>query len=321
MLSSETARSEGAKMRFSQALEGYWLERKRDFSASTVRDYSLHFRRFVEFVGDGELASIDADDVRGFLNYLAEDLELSRKTCANGWMALSSFWTWAAKALGIPHVIRDQVQRPRYERPQIVPYRKEEVVKILSVVDFAAGWDTRNGKRTKNARPSKLRDRAMILMLLDTGLRASELIGLRMRDYDRSTGQVIVREGKGGKDRVVFAAQGAKAAMWRYLVERGEAGPDDLVFVTRNGTALERNSFRHLVQRLGERSGVQGITLHRFRHTFAVEFLRNGGNVLELQRLLGHAKMETLTVYVKLAEADLERAQRAASPADRWGLR
>lgn len=60
--------------------------------------------------------------------------------------------------------------------------------------------------------------------------------------------------------------------------------------------------------------------LPAFRHTFAITFLRNGGNVLELQRLLGHEKMDTLRIYVELAQLDLANAQAAASPADHWGL-
>lgn len=308
-------------MRFSQALEGYWLERTRDFSPHTISDYKVHFRRFQTFTNDQLLAKIVADDIHEFLNYLAEELELGKKTVANAWMALSSFYTWAEKALAVPHIIRGHVQRPRYERPQILPYTRDEIAALLKVTDFAAGWDTRNGKRTQNARPTKLRDRALILLFLDTGLRTSELIGLQMRDYDRTTGQIIVRQGKGGKDRIVFAAQGAKAALWRYLVDRQPASPSDPIFITRTGQPLERNSLRHLLQRLGQRSAVTNVTIHRFRHTFAVEFLRNGGNALELQRLLGHAKLETVNVYVKLASVDLERAQRDASPADRWGLR
>lgn len=308
-------------MRFSQAIEGYWLERARDFSPHTITDYSIHFRRFKVFIGDAELEKIQSADIQAFLNYLSEELELGKKTVANGWMALSSFCTWAEKSLAVPHPIRGHVARPKYERPQILPYTRADVASLLKAADFCAGWDRADGKRTQNTRPSKLRDRAMILLFLDTGLRATELIDLRLRDYDRATGQVVVKQGKGGKDRIVFAAQGAKAALWRYLVERPAGSPDHNIFITRTGQPIERNSLRHLVQRLGERSGVQNVTLHRFRHTFAIEFLRNGGNVLELQRLLGHAKLETLNIYVKLASTDLEKAQAAASPADRWGLR
>jgi site-specific recombinase XerD len=66
---------------------------------------------------------------------------------------------------------------------------------------------------------------------------------------------------------------------------------------------------------------VEGVHPHRFRHTFAIWFLRNGGNPLELQRILGHEKLETVLVYVRLAEVDIERAAKSASPVDGWKLR
>jgi len=75
-----------------------------------------------------------------------------------------------------------------------------------------------------------------------------------------------------------------------------------------------------MLQRIGRRAGVAGVTVHRFRHTFAINFLRNGGNVLALQELLGHEKLDTVRIYARLAEVDLRRAQQAASPADGWGL-
>ncbi|MCB0182650.1 MAG: site-specific integrase, partial [Caldilineaceae bacterium] len=75
----------------------------------------------------------------------------------------------------------------------------------------------------------------------------------------------------------------------------------------------------HMIVRLGERANVPGAGVHRFRHTFAVNFLRNGGNVFELQELLGHEDIKTLSVYIKLSEQDIDAAQRH-SPADNWRL-
>jgi site-specific recombinase XerD len=75
-----------------------------------------------------------------------------------------------------------------------------------------------------------------------------------------------------------------------------------------------------MIQRTADRAGVRGATCHRFRHTFAITFLRNGGNLLELQKLLGHEKIDTLQIYVDLAHTDLASAQMRASPADGWNL-
>lgn len=75
-----------------------------------------------------------------------------------------------------------------------------------------------------------------------------------------------------------------------------------------------------MIVNFAKRAGVKKANVHRFRHTFAVNFLRNGGNILALQDLLGHENMDTIRVYVKLAETDLRTAQRRASPADNWRI-
>ena len=75
-----------------------------------------------------------------------------------------------------------------------------------------------------------------------------------------------------------------------------------------------------MIMRCAQRGGVERATVHRFRHTFAINFLRNGGSVLELQHMLGHARLDTIRIYATLAESDLREAQKRASPADKWNL-
>jgi integrase/recombinase XerD len=169
-------------------------------------------------------------------------------------------------------------------------------------------------------RPSALRDRALILALLDTGIRASELTAPKMRDYEPKRGQLIMHHGKGDKQRVVLLGTAARQGLWRYLTTRPDARQDDPLFATREGTTLQRISPRLLIFRIGQRAGVPDAGVHRFRHTFAVDFLRNGGNLLALQDLLGHERLDTVQIYAKQAEVDLERQQKGASPADRWRL-
>ncbi len=141
-----------------------------------------------------------------------------------------------------------------------------------------------------------------------------------MSDYVQAQGRLLVREGKWGKDRVVFLGQSGRRILWRYLVTRPDVKPGDPLFASNTGTALERNNLRKTLQRIGERAGVLDVTVHRFRHTFAVNFLRNGGNVLELQDMLGHERMDTVRIYAKLAEVDLQVAQQRSSVADNWRL-
>ena len=309
-------------MTWDDALDGYWLEKRRGFSPNTVRGYGNVFRLFGGFVGhEREFTKITAVDVRKFLNAMADEREWSDKTALNAWIALSSMWSWAEMELGTPHVIRGKVTKPRWRRPQVEPYSEEEVAKLLFMCEHNASWKTRSAKVwVKSRRPTMLRDRAMVLTLLDTGLRAQELCDLKLADYDRQSGRLRVLHGKGDKQRFVFAGEVCRKAIWRYLVERGQTMPDAALFGGRAGQHLERKNLGRLLRTMAKRALIANVTVHRFRHTFAIQFLRNGGNVLALQELLGHEKLDTVKIYARLAQVDLQAAQMRASPADNWKL-
>lgn len=163
-------------------------------------------------------------------------------------------------------------------------------------------------------------DRAIILMLVDTGIRAQELCDLLVKDYDNKLGRLRVRHGKGNKSRPVFKGESGRKAPWRCLADRGVLKPEEPLFVTRSGTPLEPNALWHMIERCAARAGVERANIHRFRHMFAINFLRNGGSFLDMQRMLGHEQLNTVRIYASLAESDLQEAQRKASPADNWRL-
>lgn len=311
-------------MQLDYALEGYWLSRRRGFSPHTVADYSVTFRRLAEFLGpEREFERIATADLNRFLNHLQENVGLSPKTVLNAWTALSSLWTWAENETGAKHVMRGKIRRPVYHRPQAEPFTEEEVRKLLTACEHMQAWDRAHAVHVEGERPTAVRDRAMLLMMLDCGLRVSELTGLNVSDYDPKRGQITIRHGKGDKKRVISIANTARQAMWKYLGGKGKParGAEEPLFLSSStGGRLDRTAVRAIVMRAGERAGVTKAHPHRFRHTFAVNFLRNGGNPLALQDILGHEKLDTVRIYVKLAEMDLVKAQLGASPADRWVL-
>lgn len=306
-------------MLWDEAVQGYWLHRRRELSPNTVADYSNTFRQFGDFVGDREVESIATDDCNAFLNELA-DRGMATKTISNAWTALSSFWTWAEDALGLAHPLRGRISPPSVRRPAIEPYSLAQIRAMLQACDRASSWQTRGGRRAESRRPTALRDRAIILVLVDTGVRASELCELEIGDYHVDSGRIRVRHGKGDKERLVYAGEAARRAIWRYLLQRREARSHDPLFATASGRHLTRDNLLKLIKRVAERAQVGGANVHRFRHTFAIQYLRNGGSVLALQQALGHERMETVRIYAKLAASDLEEMQRSASPADRWRL-
>lgn len=169
-------------------------------------------------------------------------------------------------------------------------------------------------------RPTALRDRSIILLLFDTGIRASELCALTIADYDTDRGRLIVRHGKGDKPRYLYPGDRTRKTLWRYLAERTDAKPNEPLFATRTKQHIDRGYLRSMLKRLGDKASVSNVFPHRFRHTFAISFLRAGGRIEELQKILGHESLDMVLHYARLAEIDIERAGRDHSPADKWKL-
>jgi integrase/recombinase XerD len=302
----------------SQAMEGYAIAaHARRLSPATLADYDNAFRKFETFLGrDPPLADITADDVRAFLGSLTH---LSAKTLLNHHTSLSALWTWAVReGIARRHIVRD-VERPKPNQPEIVPYTEQDIKAMLGAIDLSQAYVRPGKRRCQHSRPTALRDRAIMFVLIDTGVRASELCQLRMPQVDLKNRRLIVT-GKGSKQRVLPITAATAQAIWRYLATRDDQRQRTFLFTSRTGRPIDRYNLRHIISRIGKRAGVKAVTLHRFRHTFAIEFLRNGGSIYALQRLLGHSTLETVKTYLSLAQADIERAHRDASPVTHWLL-
>jgi integrase/recombinase XerD len=204
------------------------------------------------------------------------------------------------------------VKPPRVPDDQIQPLSREQVQALLDAV--------RRGHVPE-------RDIAIIKVLVDTGVRVSELCSLRVDDVDRGAGELVVL-GKGNKRRRVYMGKEARRALWRYLeMDRRQALADEPLFTAvggfNAGAGLTPTGVRQMIKKAGSAASLIGVRAspHTLRHTFAVNFLRGGGNLFELQQLMGHTDLTVLRRYVALAEADLAQAHRMASPADRMKLR
>ena len=309
-------------MRLSEAVQGFLMWRAVAGSAHTARDYANTLRQFEAFVEDDpEVAAVDADQVRRFLYWLRVERELAPKTVKNAHTGLSAFWSWLEDAYGLPHVIRGAVRSPKAGTREVVPLSKTDVRLILAAVEKTATWRSEKRQPAQMTRGTRYRDRAIVLFLLDTGVRAQELCSLVVGDVDMKSGAVQVRRGKGDKGRTVYLGTTARAALWSYLSRRGDVQPDDALFETTRHQPLDRSALRKLLLNAGQRAEIaETVNPHRFRHTFAVNYLRNGGDVYTLQRLLGHATMEMVKRYLSLAQTDIADAHKRASPVDNWRL-
>lgn len=304
-----------------QAIEGFLLNtRARRLTEDTITGYTSILRRVVaHFPQERMFADMTVEDWEEYL--VAQD-GISDQTLLNHHNVLAALYSWAVSRrppLVKEHLLR-QIQRPKPEKRVIQPLSKAEVLKLLSVVGTSNAY-SRPGKRTcANALPDAQRNRCIILVLVDTGMRASELCNLKISDANLKTLRLIIF-GKGKKERQVRICPRTADALWAYLAEqRKDARMGDPLFITRNQTPLTRDRLAHILVNISKRAGIENAHPHRFRHTFAIEYLRNGGDPYTLQELLGHETMDIVKRYLQIAQVDLDAGHQKASPVDNWRL-
>lgn len=161
-----------------------------------------------------------------------------------------------------------------------------------------------------------LRDVAIMLFLLDSGVRAAELLALNLEDCDPVQGDVQVKSGKGRKTRSVAIGRKARKSLRQYLKLRVD--DCDALWVTDDGHRLSYKGLLQMLGRRGLKAGVARPTPHDFRRAFALNCLRNGMDVYSLQRLMGHADLQVLRRYLAQTDDDLREAHAKASPVDNW---
>lgn len=172
-------------------------------------------------------------------------------------------------------------------------------------------------RRLVNAAPDE-RTRALILFMLDTGLRASEMMALNGADIDMRSGEVRVRLGKGQKDRTVYLGATSRRALLKYYGKAGWPEPDEPVWRHQHGDErLQGTGLRKLLAIVGKEAGVDNATPHTFRRTFALWSLRAGVNVHTLAKLMGHADIQVLRQYLDLVDGDLAAAHHRAGIVDK----
>lgn len=307
---------------FSQSIEGYMLHaNSRRLSRHTIADYGNTFRKFRGFLApeDPPVAEITVERVEGFL--AAQD-HLSNKTLLNLHTGLSALWTWAVKkGIAQEHILH-QVARPRPEVKVIEIFTEEEVQKVLNGCARSRSYRHPRKRKCSNPRPSAARDRAIVLMLLDSLVRVSELCEALISRTDLARGTIKIVKTKVKKERYVPISSETADAIWYYLSIRRTPKPRyaDFLFLNRDGRPLNKDSLGKVLRELGRKVGVS-TNAHKFRHTGATLFLRNGGDVFSLQAILGHSTMNMVRRYVHLSKVDIETAHRRASPVYNWDLR
>ena len=323
----------------SRAIDGFLqFKAAESLAKGTLVSYRQHLDGLKTWLEDDEcvVQEISTQLLCKYLVYLREeyvprritghnDKPLSPKTIHNVWISLSAFFTWASTDFEFANPMKG-VPVPKFQKVAVEVYSKEQLEALLKACDHCSEAQVTDRRKYTPPRWSAKRDRAMIMMLLDCGLRANELCSLKIGDIDIKTGKVDIKHGqeggaKGGKGRVVFMGKATRRVVWRYLADRLDGNDQTApLFLARADRPMRKDALRQLIVSLGKRAGVKHSHPHRFRHTFAITYLRSGGDVFTLQALLGHGSLDMVQHYARIAQVDVENAHRRASPADNWHL-
>ncbi|MEM3221532.1 MAG: tyrosine-type recombinase/integrase [Saccharolobus sp.] len=244
----------------------------------TIKLYSTAVKDFLNFIGK-DPRKVTAEDVNKWVISLlnrqgkTKGDEMDKKRARNVTVryyviAVRRFLKW----LGIP--IKPPI--PKIRKKEVKALTEEEINRVLEACKRA-------------------RDKLIIRLLLDTGLRANELLSIKIKDIDIDNNMIRVRNTKNGEERVVFFTDNTKQILKKYI--RGKNPDDKLFYITYD--ALYRK-----LKRLGEKVGID-LRPHVLRHTFATLSLKRGMNLITLQKLLGHKDLKTTQIYTHLILEDL----------------
>lgn len=283
-----------------------WYAEKEGWADDTRLLNEWHIREFLGYVGTANRWAKEGNGSE------SSSRQASPRTIHHYYGALRAFFNWIVREGFLAASPVDRVRVAKAKPRVIQPYSSEQIKKMLQVCDY---------DYQHNAKFLGSRNKAIVLILFDAGLRLSELANIRLGDIDTERGWVKVT-GKGRKDRIVRIGKVARKALWRYLIHRGDDIGQEL-WLSEERKPLQGSGIQSMVERLKTRAGIREKgSVHRFRHTFALHFLRADHNPFNLQYLLGHNSLEMVRRYTAtLGMEDALKAHEKASPADMLGLR
>jgi site-specific recombinase XerD len=295
-------------MLLKEAMQGHMMDAQIDAELSkqyfVLKQQRLgYFVQWCEQQGYTTLDAITANVLRAFIIHLqglkayelnprrpTEDKALSPLTIKGYMLIVQAFFSWCEREGLLEDRPNPTKRVPRVKIPKYViqTFTPEQMAAMLDSCDINT--------------PLGYRDYTMLLVLMDTGIRAGELCGLTVEDVHDGYLTVF---GKGSKEREVGLGPTASRALWKYLhlyrPRMVHSEHERHVFLGHGGTPLLRNGLGQALQRIGEEAGIEGVRMsaHTFRHTFARGWLENGGEIFKLSRVLGHSEMQTTQIYLR----------------------
>ena len=286
-------------------IEGYrvYLQLERSMSPNTVEAYMHDLNTLLEYL---ETSSIDykeatLEDFKSFVEALSK-IGISARSRARIISGIKAFYKYCVIDRILKTDPTELLELPKI--PQYLPsiLSIQEIERMIEAIDM-----------TEVDKYSKLnlgdRNRAMLEILYGSGVRVSELVGIRISDINL-TERFVKIMGKGSKERLVPLSEAAIGAIKNWMIARNvidiKHKQEDFLFLNRRGSSMSREMVFIIIKKLAEKAGIiKNISPHTFRHSFATHMLENGANLRAIQQLLGHSSITTTEIYTHTGVAFL----------------
>lgn len=279
--------------------------RARNRSSHTVdfyRNVLRVFRNTLEKQGlTTKINRITSDMIeRNFIAYYLDVRKLKYSTVATKLRGVRAFFNWAVDRGILVSSPMEYIVINNPKHASVETYTRDQIRDILGQPNL----ETFVG----------FRDYTIMIILLETGVRVRELSDIKLEDVRWSDYQILIH-GKNGDDRLVPFQVQAGRVLKRYLKARGKS-PVDYLFISREDTQFARKSIQDRIRKYGRMANITNVrnSPHTFRHTFAKMSVRNGANLFDLQKILGHKTLDMVRVYVNLFSSEVAESHRKFSP-------
>ncbi len=280
----------------------HYLEIERGFSPRTVNAYEhdlIKFSNFVIEAGKSNSNSVSKNDIRAFLSQLAQkgfqkpNAEITR---ARKLASIKSFFHYLCREEILKANPAADIETPKIPEKEPCYLTEQEYEKLLQTI------------RIQSTPYYNARDLAIVITLLGTGVRLSELVGLNLSSINLQDKSIKVL-GKGNKERIIPLNDKVVATLQKYIQKRPEIEIDAL-FISRLGNRLSPGSVYHLIKNYLKEAGIKKpkVGVHSLRHTFGASLLNKNINLVVIQELLGHRRLETTRKYLHINSVDLRKA-------------
>lgn len=274
--------------------EKFINEKKSYCEEKTITYYEENLTKFIEYVADQELTR----DI--YIKYIYElrKKEIKNTSIRTYCRAVKAFSNWLLENEYIDKDITFKVKLPREDKEIVVPLSEEEVIRIDDVIIMPVFTDNL----------LYLRNALIIHLMLDAGLRKSEVINLNVNDIDVNKNVIYINNSKYNKSRVIPLSTVIKNLYNAYLIDReySEIGliNNTPLLIKSDDKRITSDTIKSLFRRLKKQSGIERIHPHLLRHTFATSYLMQGGNLEQLRIILGHSDYNVTRHYLHLAASN-----------------